>query len=464
MSGWCAECVVVGGQYVLAADPSGSRCAFHARFADQTTRRPARQPTWPPGSAPPPGAAAPARSRPGPSGPGRGREGRRARRALARAVGRARGRAYGRERARRRLASGRWDPHPGWRNRVDDDLVVLTDQVAALARVEQLVDTELWRADKQDRWTRMLHRLVHSMDWTTGLVCGVTAAQLATAGGCAPRTVSRLLAWAQDVDLVVVVEAGASGAFLGTDRNRAPAYVFVAPPAPLSVEPVTPDDQPGNQAVADPPAQLSTPVDENGDLSLSYAGNNPLTGGRRLSRPHQPQTNWSLWQIPTTPGQRSAAVTTLLGRIGLDNHAVPVWRARALLHPWWTAGACVAGLLHAIDHHPDRPDQPRGNALRGAADPLRVLGYRLRPWVGQLHQLPPELTGHHGDYRAKQATQVADRIAAAERDRAHHTDQPSQSRSTTGAREAARAALAATLAEKARRRETAGGHRASSAG
>ncbi|MGH3833305.1 MAG: hypothetical protein ACRDRS_23205 [Pseudonocardiaceae bacterium] len=375
---------------------------------------------------------------------------------MARAVGRARGRAYGRERARRRLASGRWDPHPGWRNRIDDDLAVLTDQVAALARVEQLVDTELWRADKQERWTRMLHRMVHSMDWTTGLVCGVTAAQLATVGGCAPRTVSRLLAWAQDVDLVVVVEAGASGAFLGTDRNRAPAYVFVAPPAPPAEEPVTPDGQSGNHVVATESAQLSTPVDESGDLPLSYTGNNPLTGGRRLRRPHQLQSAWPLWRIPATPGQRSAAVTTLLGRIGLDSQVVPVWRARALLHPWWTAGACVAGLLHAIDHHPDRPGQPRGNALRGAADPLRVLGYRLRPWIGQLHQLPPGLTGHHGDYQTKQATQVADRVAAAERDRAQRTDQPSRSLSAAAARETARAALAAALAQKARRRKTGG--------
>ncbi|MGH3708153.1 MAG: hypothetical protein ACRDRQ_08615 [Pseudonocardiaceae bacterium] len=38
--------------------------------------------------------------------------------------------------------------------------------------------------------------------------------------------------WAQDVDLIVVVEVGATAAFLGTDRNRAPAYVLVAPPTP----------------------------------------------------------------------------------------------------------------------------------------------------------------------------------------------------------------------------------------
>ncbi|MEO7195626.1 MAG: hypothetical protein ABIZ05_12545 [Pseudonocardiaceae bacterium] len=357
-----------------------------------------------------PNAAA---ARPGPAGPGRGRAARRVRRALARAVGRARGRAYGRERARRRLASGRWDPHPGWRNRVDDDLTVLTDQVTTLARVEQLVDTALWRADKQDRWTRMLHRLVYSMDWTTGLVCGVTAAQLAAVSGCSTRTVSRLLAWAQDADLLVVVEQGASAAFLGATHNRAPAYVFVAPatpPDPTQLQPQTAS------------AQVNAPVEGSGDLPQSYAGNKPLTNGRRLDRPRQPPTDWPLWQVPTTPAERSAAVARLLSRTGLGDGRVPAWRARALFHRWWTDGACVAGLLWAIDHHPERPTQARGDALRGATDPLRVLGYRLSPWLGQLHRLPPELAGRHGDYRAQQAARVAERVAAAERNHARLRD------------------------------------------
>ncbi|MGH3792419.1 MAG: hypothetical protein ACRDQ9_16820, partial [Pseudonocardiaceae bacterium] len=304
---WCLPCYE-SGAFTLAASPASTQCVAHGRgavperpndpsrissdevrvtvHAWRSQSRPSQGPAWCEPAAtsrPEPGrlvarsqtrergpeAPNAAAARPGPAGPGRGREGRRARRALARAVGRASARAYGRERARRRLSSGRWDPHPGWRNRVEPDLVILTDQVTALARVEQLTGTELWRADKKDRWTRMLHRLVHSMDWTTGLVCGVTAAQLATAGSCAPRTVSRLIAWAQDAGLLVVVEAGASGAFLGTDRNRAPAYVFAAPPAPLAQEPATPGGQPGNHSVVTESAQLSTPVEENGDLPHS---------------------------------------------------------------------------------------------------------------------------------------------------------------------------------------------------
>jgi len=78
---------------------------------------------------------------------------------------------------------------------------------------------------------------------------------------------------------------------------------------------------------------------------------------------------------------------------------VPLWRARALLRPWWDAGACPAALLHAIDHHPDNPDHHRGDALRGTRDPLRVLGARLRPWRGRLSELPARLAGIRGDYR-----------------------------------------------------------------
>jgi hypothetical protein len=285
------------------------------------------------------------------------------------------------------------------------------------------------------------------MDWTTGLICGVTLAQLAEVGGCSQRTVSRLLAWAQDVDLLVVVEVGAAATFLGTASNRAPAYVLV-----------TPGGQPGAQPEVTDSAQFSGLVDESGDLPHSYAGNKPLTSSRRLDQPSKIQPDWPAWQIPTNPAQRSAAVTTLLARIGLDGPTVPVWRVRALLHQWWIAGACVAGLLHAIDHHLD--GTPRGNALRGAADPLRVLGYRLRPWVGQLHHLPPGLAGRHGDYRAEQAARVAERITAAERDRARQTEQPDRLLSTAAAREAARAALDALLTDRARRR---GGCRATAA-
>jgi hypothetical protein len=85
-----------------------------------------------------------------------------------------------------------------------------------------------------------------------------------------------------------------------------------------------------------------------------------------------------------------------------------------------------------------------------------VLGHRLRPWVGQLHQLPPGLAGHDGDYQTAQATRLAQRIATAERNHARHIDQPGESLSTAAARQSARATLEALLADRARRREAAG--------
>jgi hypothetical protein len=59
---------------------------------------------------------------------------------------------------------------------------------------------------------------------------------------------------------------------------------------------------------------------------------------------------------------------------------------------------CLQGMLYALDHHPDRPDVHRGDAMRGARDPLRVIGSRLQPWRGRLNSLPASVVGHHRDY------------------------------------------------------------------
>lgn len=106
---------------------------------------------------------------------------------------------------------------------------MLRDQADALARVEQFVDVELWRADRRAVALTVLRGLVCGMDWESGLVAGVTRAHLAAAAGCSTRTVSRVLAWAIDTELLVCVETGATAEFLGTDTNRAPSYVLTAP-------------------------------------------------------------------------------------------------------------------------------------------------------------------------------------------------------------------------------------------
>ena len=73
-----------------------------------------------------------------------------------------------------------------------------------------LIDDQDWRADKRAAWTAILRQLVCAMDWDTGLVAALTAQRLGAAGARAPRTVSRVIAWARDIGLVVVVEHAAS--------------------------------------------------------------------------------------------------------------------------------------------------------------------------------------------------------------------------------------------------------------
>ena len=303
--------------------------------------------------------------------------------------------AYGRRRAAARVVAPGYAPHPGWRHFIAEGWRVLTDQREALAVIDRLVDEQDWRTDKRAAWTAILHRLVHAMDWTTGLIAALTAERLGAAGGRAPRTVSRVVAWAREIGLLVVVEAAASAEFLGTDHGRTPTYALVTtglPPCPAPPG-STPDDL--TDRLAD------HPVDELGDPSASCVKQNkPLN--RRLEPTPPAPTPWPVFGIPRSPVERTAATRCLFQRLGLDSPGVSgvvFWRARALLRPWWDAGMCPAGLLWAVDHHPDRPDHHRGDALRGARDPLRVLGARLRPWQHRLGELPRAVVGVVGDYR-----------------------------------------------------------------
>ncbi|MHA6797610.1 hypothetical protein ACVGVM_29500 (plasmid) [Pseudonocardia bannensis] len=404
VTGWCAECYR-DGAFVLATGPGGRECLFHGAQPGRratpgsfgvngppTLRAARRRPRTPRGR-----AARVQPPRPASRPPGRPLP-RAVRRDLSRSAARAL--AYGRRRACARVDSGRWGPHPGWRHFIETGWRVMVDQAEAWRRVERLVDAEDWRADKRRSWLHILRRLVNSMDWSTGLVTGVTAQRLGDAGDRAARTVSRVLAWARDIGLVVVVECGASAAFLGSRTNRTPTYALVTDTPPAAPAPPEPED--------------TGPVDQTGDLPLSYVSSKPLQGGRRPLPASQCVVDWPVFQVPDTPAERTAAALCLFKRIGLDHRGVsrvPLWRARALLRPWWGAGACVAGILHALDHHPDRPDHHRGDALRGATDPLRVLGHRLKPWKGRLHELPAAVVGIRGDHLRLKAEAVARRAA-----------------------------------------------------
>ena len=403
-AGWCSPCYEAGS-FTLSAGPDGSQCLLHGALSGPQRADGAPASPSPPsvsvaaqGRSPRPrGTAA---RRPAPPARARSRP-----RTLRRAADRAqtRARAYGRRRAAGGLHAARYAPHPGWRHFIAPGWRVLVEQAEALAVIEALVDAQDWRADKRAAWTAILRQLVCAMDWDTGLVTALTAHRLAAAGGRAPRTVSRVIAWARDIGLLVVVEHAASAEFLGTDHGRTPTYALVTN-TPLPQPP--PADTPLTDPAPDPAesAQLSMPVDESGDLPASSVKIKPLNGGPLEPAPPA-HPHWPLYRVPETPADRTRAASRLLARLGLDPSgvsAVPLWRTRALLRTWWDAGASPAGLLWAIDHHPDHPDHHRGHALRGARDPLRVLGHRLRPWHGRLDELPREVTGIRGDYLATQ--------------------------------------------------------------
>jgi hypothetical protein len=394
--GWCEPCYEAGEFVPAWQQPSGTLCAFHAAEpapetaftqvgadapADRRSGGAGPRPGGPGGR---PGAAARGPGRSGESARTTRRDGGRSARRRARAL------RYGRQRAAARIDAGRYEPHPGIENFVPPGR--LRDQAAALRVVEALVAAQRWRADRREAWLAILRRLVLSMDWETGLVYAVRAEAIGAAGARATRTVSRVVAWAVEVGLVVVAEKAASAAFLGSSKGRTPTYAVYVPPG-------LPDPTPPTEPAI---TQLNTVDSELGDLPTVCVGNEPLTG-RRPHTPTPASTPWPVFGVPGSPSERSRATHCLLKRLGLDRRGVsgvPLWRSRAQLKRWWDAGASPAGLLYAIDHHPDRPDHHRGDALRGARDPLRVLGYRLKPWDGRIHELPVAVRGILGDYTA----------------------------------------------------------------
>jgi hypothetical protein len=366
------------------------------------------------------------------SGPGRGRNtgqtgpdrtgpGRRTAPGLALAKARRRAHALhrGRARARHRIEAGHYALHPGWRGRIPAEFELVTDQARALRRIAEAVDAELWSPRQRSEWGAMLEHMVHATDWDgmpirpgkprdPGAVKGMTRRRLSKLVGRSERTVSRMWAWAEDAGLLVRVEQGAPADWLETEHNRAAAWAWVAP---KSIE-----QAPSPQCTS---AQVTGAVDGNGNHPQVSVGNYPLRNAERLdstrNRRERRPADWPLFGIPATPSERETAAGLLLARAGLDPRGVDKRRIRGLLKPWFEAGVCPAELLWAIDHHPDRPAHSRGGALRGAQDPVAVLGHRLAPWQGRLTELPNSLAGHRGDYRTVQAERVAEKVALATR-------------------------------------------------
>ncbi|OLM28779.1 hypothetical protein Ae717Ps2_6098c [Pseudonocardia sp. Ae717_Ps2] len=100
------------------------------------------------------------------------------------------------------------------------------------------------------------------MDWRSGLITGTTRATAAERAGASLRTVSRVIAWATRVGVLVCVERGATAQFLGTRVNRAPAYVVTSVVGMPLPRPRRVADGQGVEQIGNPPRILrkhSTP-------------------------------------------------------------------------------------------------------------------------------------------------------------------------------------------------------------
>lgn len=397
----CCDRCDTNGQYSLALGSLDS-CGAHRRTHTATDDR--RPPGQPRRRALPPRPAA------------------------TRAQQRAAGLRYGKRRAVLRQQSAAFEVHPGWRGRIPSEFVVVTEQRDVVTLIDRAIDGEMWSQRQRAEWATVLHTMVHAMDWDSGLVIGVTRERLAAVVGRSTRSVSRIWAWAQDVGLLARVEEGASASWLGTSRNRSASFAFVSTVAAL-------------RTMSRPDGLLETvSVDESGNPPASCVREKPLERRAKNSPPR-----WLTFRIPETPSQRLAAARLLVTRAGLDAKSLDQRRLCGLLKSWWQAGTCVAGLLWAIDHHPDTPQVPRGDALRGARDPIAVLGHRLSPWVSRTSELPTSVHGRRGDYLAAQARRLAAATGAP-------TRPPAGIAASGQVRAAAQAALRDHLANQRRKR------------
>lgn len=301
--------------------------------------------------------------------------------------------------------------------------MVVADQSAARELIERSIDAEVWRADRRRIATAVLRTLVEAMDWRTGLITGATREKAAQRAGASPRTVSRVIAWAICAGLLVCVEKGATARFLRTRVNRAPAYVFTAVSGmPLPRPRRVADDQRVNQ-IGTPPASC--------DSTQTL-----VRKGVKRAAPRTPA--WPSQDRARNPRERAAATRTLLERAGVPR--VPAWKASAMLARWWRAGWSVAGVLYAVDHHPDRPGEPRGDAIRGARDPLAVIGHRLAPWQDRTAELPTAVQAVDPDERRRRAAHLTEQL-----------DEPTLSRHAASAEARQQARQLFASAQRARR-------------
>ncbi|MEV0733430.1 hypothetical protein [Polymorphospora sp. NPDC050346] len=223
-----------------------------------------------------------------------------------------------------------------------------------------------------------------------------------------------------------VAVRGASKQALGSDRDRAPVYVFIAPVDHVSTAvPAVPLDPAGQDAVDELAARLATAttadramssVDEYGHLpegSAHFSGGLDGTHPRKTtyfpSSDHMPRSQTKSKAEPATPARRAnpgrfAPRSAADRRVAVAYLAAVMgwpWKKRTeqelakITGPWFSAGWSPDAVVKALRSQPDGMPWPGPLPephQRDRRDPIRirnlwaVLTHRLQAWTDPLGQ------------------------------------------------------------------------------
>lgn len=369
---------------------------------------------------------------------------------IRRLEGHARARSTGRASAAAHLRRGTYGPAPASLRAVDELLERdgqrrITGPTAAehaRARVTEAIARQPWRPERAASTAAMVNALIERMDRDgSGLTCMVRA-ELAHRADRGLRTVTAVLAWLQRAGLLVVVEAGATAEFLGTDTNRAPTYAFTeALPEVPEVDHCHPPAGPLSRSFSPKREDQKTP----GRREIPRCVD---PRGRRLRRDQLVSAGpWPLRDVPTTVAERQQAAERLFDDLMVSAVDRPrLHRALVASGLWESDTACPATLAWAVSHHPDDSDRDLGpwwSGLGARSNRVAVLLARLAPWRGRLDAtaVPAHVTGVD---RVARLAALAARQAAADAADAR-PEVPEAPAAPSAARAAAMATIRAAL-------------------
>jgi hypothetical protein len=294
------------------------------------------------------------------------------------------------------------------------------DRAAALSVFDLLpaVTAGLREDSRATRWA--IWRALADFLGATGVAVVGQQRLAQRASGYAGRRVARSTAGnhlraLEAAGVLVVAIRGASRVALGTDRDRAPAYVIVAPqePGPAGELAVPEDDEPVAVEELGHLPKGSTPTHAERTTSLPLDGHfsppKPLVDDRDTNhtaypvlgqlaeetRPGPTRREHPERYTARTPAEWTLAVAWLSARMGWAYTTRTARELHTITAPWLRAGWTPAAVLHAWHHRPDGTPWPGPLPEphhRDRRDRLRirnrwaVLTYRLAAWRDPLGQ------------------------------------------------------------------------------